>query len=356
VSGPSITITSKWAGSTLRAHSVQLKTPIRDLIAPFFAYLNNYADDEDKGKKTVKGSFFFPALAYPSLKRKEEALLATHDVRSGQSPYEVEHSDDKSAVFRNLRPVTSQGQSRHAQWYYDLFKLDNFLSSEDVAEYAEAEIGVNSYRDLIAPGSTRLFDRAELLGGQYPYADMPPGLQALQVTYDWLNEAIAQQAMITGDSLLQFLNRDGFRDYEAPTISFDALKEPPAQKEKASDKSAALARYLLGHNYIVLENTLRYRMYELMAGNDTKRPGSSASYTWAWNNPDPVYMNHLFGDSMSFNPHLNTPKDSSPTVVGWSYSYKFWDYEPLGLADITKRVETKRLVPGRATVGGLDSC
>ena len=319
-------------------HSVQTKTPVRDLIAPFFAYLDNYADEEDRDKKTVKGSFFYPTVDYPSLKQKEAYLSAANakpvDSKSNQ-PSRDRDGRQVSQSFRTLRPLTMLDDSGHAQWYYDLFNLDDFLSPEDVAEYAKTEVKINDYRDLVAPGSNKLFDRSELIGGQYAFTGLDPGRQALQVAFSWLSEAIAQQSLISGDSLLQFLNRDGFRDYDAPDISLDALKVRPAEGEKASDKRAALARYLLGHNYILLENALRYRMYELMAGGNGKDAVSFASYLWAWKNPDPVYMNHLFGDSMGFSPKVQKPKDSPATVDGWSYSYKFWDYPPAGKKERT---------------------
>jgi hypothetical protein len=314
-----------------RKKLTEVRESIHNSVLPLFRYAENYVPDADRDKRTIEGSFFTPSLDFGALKKKEALLVADAKAKRSNAAAgtsrEAPVSPDVEAL-RTLRPISTAGSRKDdpsVQFYYTAF--EDLKSGEDIIKYAETEMLINQYRELTADNRERLLNPREL----YNHRDAS-ATDALKTAFDWLTLAIAQQNFLGGDSLLRFLNEDGFRQYSAPAVTLDQLLEPPGPDQKADDKRAALAHYVLGHNYMLLQNALRYRMFSLMDGGKDGEKISAAAYTWAWRaTQDAFYLNHLFGDSIPIERLERKPDDPPGTPqTGWYFRYHFIDYDVTG--------------------------
>jgi hypothetical protein len=153
----------------------------------------------------------------------------------------------------------------------------DLLSPDAVIQYSDIEMDVTGYRALVSPSRMTLRTIKDVYAGK---ADSTSGTIALECAFDWLSLAIAQQDFLTRDSLLPFLNIDGFGDYTAPNIPRSQLVKEPSDSNK-QDQQRALAHYLLGHNSVLPQNAVRYRIYKAMMPNDGKE-GTPFGYAWAY--------------------------------------------------------------------------
>lgn len=304
----------------------QITHRFQDSVVPFFLYLDKGVDDADKGKRTVKGSFFFPSRNYLALKTKEPFFIpAAKDATQSAAQVPVA---SETASLRSLRPISTvhvKDSDPSVNFYYDFF--DEFVSPEEIIEYANEEMAINSYRELVSSDGLRLLNPKELYTRVNTTAPIP-----LRGAFDWLTLAIAQQDLLLGDALLPNLNDAGFRKYDAPHVNLQQFMEKVSSEENSKDNVAALAHYLLGHSYLLLQNAIRYRMYATM---DQKKI-SSAAYTWAWNTQDEVYMKALFGDSVPITWKKQDKAAAAGSLpTGWYSAYTFVDYKDGGSEERT---------------------
>jgi hypothetical protein len=299
-----------------------VRAPFEASVRPIFRFLEYYVPDSDEHQNTVKGSFFFLSTDYGTLKAKSDTALAPENASIPQSSSAKPKVPIKTLSLRTLRPLSSAA-SKDAKFYYDSLREDNFLSPRDLVEYANWELEINPYRELIAPSGNRLLTSEEL------YTKKPDHFaeDRLKALFDWLSLAIAQQNLLAGDLLLPFLSSAGFGKINPPQISLDALFLPPAQNDKKEEKEAALAQYVLGRNHLLLQNALRYRIYNLM---DEKKI-SLAGYAFAWHSHNETSMKVLFGDSIKIAWKQQKVDDAADKLsTGWYVPYEFTDYAPDG--------------------------
>ena len=299
--------------------------PVRDLEAPYFAYLQYYVPDIDRHKKTIIGSFFAPSIDFNTLEEKEKLLGLPANSSSGlQSTGPSALTSPEAEKLQNLRPISALSYRKDnpaVQMFYTNFA--ELLSPEAVIQYSDIEMDLNGYRALVSPNRRTLLSIKDVYAGK---GDSTSATIALECAFDWLSLAIAQQDFLTGDSLLPFLNVDGFGDYAAPNIPRSQLVKEPSDNMK-QDQQRALAHYLLAHNSVLLQNAVRYRIYKAMSPNDGKEI-TPFGYAWAYTlNENSILLQSLLKDILSVE-YVERKTDSGPDVpeTGWYAKYVFTDY------------------------------
>jgi hypothetical protein len=330
------------AAKTNDTSLVQVLEPIHDAVAPFFAYLNRFVPDSDAAKRTVKGSFFAPSVDFDTLVQKEKLLGLNSSPLDGSEPgkdsakaqqHTLSPEATKLQTLRPISAVTYPEDNPAVNMFYTNFTKE-LLSPDAIVEYANVELQINSYRELISDSGTTLLDSKELYRGRGQKRKSSE--IALKAAFDWLTLAIAQQTFLGGDMLLPFLSIDGFGEYKAPEITLNQLVEEPKSKEIVHDQQLALAHYLLGHNPVLLQNVIRYRIFKLSGARTDKRV-TAFGYAWAYSHSEtPLYLRTLLKDTLPV--EYVEKGDNHPDVPasGWYSKYVFTDY--------TKAVREERAV------------
>lgn len=326
-------VLEKEAAKTPDASLVQVLEPVHNAVAPFFAYLTRYVPDPDPDKKTVEGAFFAPTVDFGTLMQKEDILLL------GGSPPETSvatkeslapprpHLSKEAAKFQVLRPISTlkypESNPAVGMFYANFTK--ELLSPDAIVEYANVELDLNSYRELLSPSGMTLLDTKDLYGGR---GQNNASAIALKAAFDWLSLAIAQQNFLGGDVLLHFLSTDGFSEYKPPVVSLSQLLDEPKSKDVLHDQQLALAHYLLGHNPVLLQNAIRYRIFKKMQAHNDDKTLTAFGYAWAYSHSEtPLYLQALLRDALPVE-YIEKKAEGRSNVpaTGWYTKYVFTDY------------------------------
>ena len=325
------------AAKTRDDRLVQVLEPIKNAVAPFFAYVNRYVPDTNPDKKTIKGSFFAPSGDFETLMQKEKILGLGKQPQTGSGATndptlsQTTQLSPEAKKLQTLRPITAlkyPDNNPAVGMFYANFS-NELLSPDAVIGYANVELEINSYRELIATSGTTLLSSKDIyLGrGHKQSAEI-----ALKAAFDWLTLAIAQQNFLGGDTLLPFLNVDGFGEYTPPEIDLKQLIGEPKSKDVAHDQQLALAHYLLGHNPVLLQNAIRYRIFARMSDVSDDKRLTAFGYAWAYSHTEtPQYLQALLHDIVPVE-HVEKKASDGPEVpaTGWYYKYTFNDYDETG--------------------------
>jgi hypothetical protein len=331
------------AAKTPDTRIVQVLEPVHTAVAPFFSYLKYFVPDTDPEKKTVKGSFFAPSVDFNALLRKENILGLDNPTRTGpdaaqDSTTPPVKSSAEATKFRNLWPISTLKYSSTnpaVGMFYSNFSSE-LLSPDEVIQYVKVELEVNNYRELISLDGHTLRDLKDIYRG---LGDRNSSEIALKSAFDWLTLAAAQQTFLGGDTLLPFLVTDGFADYTPPELTRSQLVDEPKSKDVAHGQQLALAHYLLGHNSVLLQNAIRFRIFKQMSDLSNEKRLTAFGYAWAYSHPEtPIYLQTLLHDILPVG-YIEKKATDGPEVppTGWYYKYAFTDYTG---ADPAKKQET----------------
>jgi len=299
----------------------QVLEPVQYSVAPFFAYLKLYAPDTNRDKKTIIGSFFAPSLNFRDLKNKQNILATNADPNN--SP---DASSSPETMLRTLRPISAlnyPSENPAVAMFYSTFSTE-LLSPDAVRVYAEVEMQVNNFRELTSNDGHTLLTSAEIYQG---LGNKTSAEISLKAAFDWLTLAIAQQNFLDGDTLLPILSSDGFAEYNAPQLSLKQLIAEPASGNIAHDQEVALAHYMLGHNPVLAENVIRYRIFKQMSA-DVGTKLTAFGYGWGYtHHENPIFLQTLLKDNLSveYVEHKDTDGSAVPPT-GWYTKYSFTDY------------------------------
>jgi hypothetical protein len=309
-------------------------------VAPFFAYLKLYAPDTDRDKKTIVGSFFAPSLNFRDLQTKQniiatnataKAAVKSVDVGVAQGAAADPNNSSQTAsspvtMLQTLRPISAlnyPSDNQAVAMFYSSFSTE-LLSPDAVVYYADVETQVNNWRELTSKDGNTLLTSSEIYQG---LGNKTKAEIALKAAFDWLTLAIAQQNFLDGDTLLPVFSSDGFSEYTAPQLSLRQLIAQPASENIAHDQEVALAHYLIGHNPVLAENVIRYRIFKQMSA-DVGTKLTAFGYGWGYTHHEsPIFLQTLLKDNLSIEyvEHKDTDGPAVPPT-GWYTKYSFTDY------------------------------
>ena len=276
---------------------------VEDLIVPIFNYIQYFIPTK-QGLGTIYGSLYLPGGSMKAVQLKQKLIGNSTDDKWLSSLHEATPGAEVQGFYLRPQVVTQIIGVRH------------------LAGHIARELQINSYREITTDDYQRLMTPQELMGKTEP---SDRAKDVLLYALDWLNVAIAQQRLLSGDILLPYLANDAKQDYDAgQTQGWDFIR-PLTDAELNSGKKdlyrIALAHHILLTNPLIRDNTARYLVYEAM--QQAKRTSVSYSFAYEIGESDEsstsrsTWMNQLLGNQFQIDWFAGPEEYGQVPARGW---------------------------------------
>lgn len=284
--------------------------PVEYMLQPVFNYVDVLLQDKTITSEELYSSLFLPGGSVPAIDAKQAILRGAKRSESLRSVHEI---------------------SRGTKDFYTNQKvIRDVIAADFLAELVNDELDINLFREVATDDFARLFTPAELLRG----AGFPQRARTeLTKAFDWLNVAIAQRRLLSGDVLIPYLAEHAQRDFDqAPLQSWDFTRN--LQKSEINSNKellqTTLAHHILAANPIMRQNVVRYLLNKAM----NHRP---ASYAWAYemtpngraSDIGVSYMRLVFGNRFQIVWSDSFAQDGEVLPPGWYCVFTLKAGEPI---------------------------